>query len=150
PPHLHRREDEAFYLLSGEIAFTAGNQTLSLHAGDFLNVRKETAHFFKNHGPGTAAVLVLVNPAGFDRFQFEAGEALAPGATPRPLTLVDLQRLNAVAPKYGIDLSPPAEAFQKAPQLKHLAHGSGRVVSIVGDVYTFLMTGDETDDRYAL
>jgi mannose-6-phosphate isomerase-like protein (cupin superfamily) len=150
PPHLHHREDEAFYLLSGELAFTAGNQTLTLREGDFFNVCKETAHFFKNPGPAAAEVLVLVTPPFFDLFQFEAGESLDPSATPRPVTPADVQRMFAVAPKYGIDMNPPAEAFQTAPRIKHVPRGGGRVVSVVGDVYTFLMTGDETDGKCAL
>ncbi len=36
PPHIHHREDEAFYIQEGELEFQLGNQTVIATPGTFL------------------------------------------------------------------------------------------------------------------
>jgi quercetin dioxygenase-like cupin family protein len=49
PPHIHHREEEAFYLLEGELEFQAEeDRTLTVDAGSFLYIPKGTVHGFKN------------------------------------------------------------------------------------------------------
>ena len=36
PPHVHRREDEAFFVLEGEITFTLGNRKVVAQPGSFI------------------------------------------------------------------------------------------------------------------
>src|SRR5262245_63651965 len=50
PPRVHTRDDEGFFVLDGELTFTAGNQTLTVPSGGFLNIRRGTAHSFVNSG----------------------------------------------------------------------------------------------------
>src|SRR3712207_4756457 len=38
PPHIHRNEDETFYILEGECTFRLGDETITARAGDFVNV----------------------------------------------------------------------------------------------------------------
>lgn len=38
PPHLHRREDESFLVLEGEITFQIGNDRLTATPGTFVNM----------------------------------------------------------------------------------------------------------------
>src|SRR5215470_8461762 len=76
PPHSHVF-GEGFFLLEGELTYVAGDQTITLHAGGGLYVAPGTAHHFRNTGASQARLLVLAAPAGFDRFQREAGVALS-------------------------------------------------------------------------
>src|SRR5262249_6236584 len=142
PPHVQTREDEGFYLLSGELRFTAGSETVALRAGSFLNVSRGTAHYFLNPIDTPAALLVLDAPGGFDRFQIEAGHPLSDaGARVPPSSAEDLERMAAAAPKYGIELAPPAEAFHRPPAVRVTHPGQGWAVYVAGDLYRFLAVG---------
>lgn len=143
PPHRHTFA-EGFYVLSGEMTFTAGNRTLALGPGGFLHIGAGTAHFPKNNGTANAEVLVLTAPAGFDRYQREVA---APGEQSEDEFR---QRLEEVAPRHGIDLHPPPSAFEQEPVITVRRPGEGRRLAVVGDLYTVLIGGDETEDRYAL
>ena len=146
-PHVQGREDEVFYLLSGELEFTAGNRTVRLGVGGLIQIRRGTAHAFRNVGPSKAEMLCLNAPAGFDRFQYAAGQPLDRIEPPTP---DDLARLEKLAPDFGNDLHPPAEAFHRAPDVIVRQPGEGRSVWAAGDRYTFLLAGEDTRGDYAL
>ncbi len=149
-PCVQTREDRGFYVMAGELTFSAGNQTLKVPEGGFLNVSRGTAHAFVNSSEAPARVLVLNAPGGFDRFQLEAGHPLAgPDAIVPPASPEDLPRMAAVAAKYGIDLAPPPSAFRAAPAVRLTGPGKGRTIYVVGDLYRFLAVGDDTNGSYA-
>ena len=151
PASIQTREDRGFFILEGELAFAAGNQKFALGEGSFLNVRRGTALSFINSSRAPASVLVLNAPGGFDRFQVEAGQRLeGPDALVPPVTPADTARMDEAAPRYGIDLSPPAEAFRKPPALRVTRPSDGRSLSVLGDLYRFLAVGADTDGSYAL
>ena len=54
PPHIHGREDEAFYVLEGELAFHADGRDIRATAGAWLTLARGSLHTFKNVGPVTA------------------------------------------------------------------------------------------------
>jgi quercetin dioxygenase-like cupin family protein len=149
-PHRHTFH-EGFYILRGEITFTTGNRSVHLSTGGFLNVAAGTAHFFKNTGTEDAELLVVVAPAGFDRFQFEVGRpADGPAGPFLPASPWDDETMKAVAPRYGIDLNPPPSAFRLPPCITVKQPGQGRSFAVAGDLYTFLAVGEDTDGAYAL
>jgi len=108
PPHLHRREDETFYVLEGELEFLVGDDTIRAGAGSFVYVPKETMHTFKNVGTEPAKFLATVVPGGFEKFFFEAGEPATDKTSP-PVQEVppDVERLVATAAKYNCEIPPP-------------------------------------------
>ena len=73
PPHLHRREDEAFYVLEGEFEVHIDEQRLTAGPGSWVRLAKGSLHYFKNIGPTPAKMLILATPAGLDQFFLEAG-----------------------------------------------------------------------------
>ena len=149
-PHRHSFE-EAFFVIRGELSFTAGNQTLILPAYGCIAIGAGTAHFFKNSGQVEAEIITLVAPAGFDGFQAEVGGKLAGPDSPISFDPPSfIARMMSAAPKYGIDLNPPASAFQEPPEIKVTMPSEGRTVAVVGDVYRFMATGDDTNGKYAL
>jgi len=150
-PRVQTREDEGFFILDGELTFTAGNQTLTVPSGGFLNIRRGTAHSFVNSSETESTVLVVNAPGGFDRFQFEAGHPLLDRtALVPPNGPDDLARMKDVAPKYGIELRPHAEAFQRPPSVRLTPPEEGRSIYVVGDLYRFLAVGEDTGGSYAL
>jgi quercetin dioxygenase-like cupin family protein len=108
PPHVHSREEEGFYILEGEITFQVGDKRLVAGPGVFANMPVGTPHAFKNESNKSARMLISVAPAGLERMFFEFGVPLAEGATTAlPPTREEIEKLLAVAPKYGIEIKLP-------------------------------------------
>ena len=108
PPHVHSREEEGFYVLEGEIAFTVNGKRVVAAAGTFANVPVGTPHSFKNEGDRPARMLISVAPAGLEKMFFEVGVPLQEGATTAlPPTKEEIERLLAAAPRYGIEIKLP-------------------------------------------
>ena len=108
PPHRHSREDEAFYVLEGEFEVHIDDQRVTAGPGTWVTLAKGSLHHFKNISPATAKMLILATPAGLDQFFLEAGrEATDTSPESGAATPKDTERLLAVAPKYGIEITPP-------------------------------------------
>jgi quercetin dioxygenase-like cupin family protein len=105
PPHVHRREEEGFYVLEGEITFTIGDKRAVATAGMFANMPIGTLHAFKNESDKPARMLILLAPAGLEKMFFEVGVPVPAGATSAaPTTQEEIERLLAAAPRYGIEI----------------------------------------------
>ena len=109
PPHVHTREDETFYIVSGRLDITLGDSTYHAKAGDFVYIPRGTVHRFVNVGNETAVQLVTFAPAGVEKF-FE--EVFPPAkdrnVTPPPVTEELIRKMNEAAPKYGLKFTKPA------------------------------------------
>ncbi len=66
PPHIQNREEEAFYVLSGEVVFYANGQRISGKAGTFLHVPRGVPHRFKNESTADSRLLIWFGPAGIE------------------------------------------------------------------------------------
>lgn len=99
PLHVHRAEDEAFYVLAGRLSLHVGDVSAELAAGDCLVAPRGTPHTYRVESDEGARWLVICSPAGFEDFVREvaaAGESLPPPA------------LTETAARYGIViLGPP-------------------------------------------
>ena len=110
-PHRHSREDEAFYVLEGQLEFRVGERRMVAAPGSFVFAPRGKPHTFKNVGTTPARVLVILAPAGLEKF-FEEREALR-----KELATTDPSypgRYKALAEKYGLEFSsdwsfPPKE-----------------------------------------
>ena len=60
--HLHRNEDEAMYVLAGEVTARVGEQRHTLPTGAFVLMPRGIPHSFANPGEGEARVLVISSP----------------------------------------------------------------------------------------
>jgi quercetin dioxygenase-like cupin family protein len=82
PLHVHASEDEAWYVLEGELRFRLGPDIASAPAGSFVFVPRGTPHCFQNADQQPARILVLFTPAGIERFfdHFAALPAFDPSA----------------------------------------------------------------------
>lgn len=108
PPHVHSREEEGFFVLEGEITFQIGEERLVATAGMFANMPIGVPHSFKNRSERPARMLITVAPAGLEEMFFEFGIPVAQGATTAlPPTAAEIEKLLAIAPRYGIEILPP-------------------------------------------
>jgi quercetin dioxygenase-like cupin family protein len=75
PPHVHHREDEAMYVLEGEIAARVGDQQFRATRGSFVFMPRGEEHEWDVVGD-RALVLILAAPAGLEEFlaEFHAAE----------------------------------------------------------------------------
>ena len=106
PPHLHTREDETFCVLEGELEFVVGERTLSASAGSVVYAPRGVLHGLRNVGTGHSRMIVIITPAGLEKFFEEVGEPVTDPSSP-PEGPPDIERLVAVARKYGMEIPPP-------------------------------------------
>ena len=97
PRHTHTREDEAYYVLSGELEVVVGDEVFILRAGDTLMAPRDIPHRLRNSGNAENHYLIMFSPSGFEGF-------LKATAVPAPD--------NAVAPT-----KPPAVAVRNVQEL---------------------------------
>jgi mannose-6-phosphate isomerase-like protein (cupin superfamily) len=65
--HTHGGEDDAFYILEGELTFTFGGERAVAGPGTFVLVPPGVEHGFRNDGSLDVRMLNIHAPAGFDR-----------------------------------------------------------------------------------
>lgn len=73
PSHIQTREEEAFYILDGQITFYSDDGEINAGPGTYLNIPKGAKHRFRNNTDDTAKMLFFFSPAGiegmFDQFE---------------------------------------------------------------------------------
>src|SRR5580698_3272018 len=74
PYHLHHREDEAFYVLEGDMAFICDGKWQRGGPGTFVFGPRELAHGFTVVGDTPARMLLLCSPGGFEQFVQQLGQ----------------------------------------------------------------------------
>jgi len=106
PYHVHHLEDEAFYVLEGEVGFVSDGKWSKAGPGAYIFAPREIPHGFKIEGHAPARILLLCAPAGFERFVIEMSEPATERVLPPP-TPPDMGRLMELARKYKIDILGP-------------------------------------------
>lgn len=88
--HVHRVQEETFYLLEGHCVWQAGDAIVQAEPGTFLFIPPGVAHNITNVSERPARVLMTVSPPGHERY-FEELAALAAQGTPDPALLSALR-----------------------------------------------------------
>ena len=70
PPHVHEREDEAMYVLEGEIVVHCGDDEFRAASRDFVFMPRGQTHAWDVVGD-RAVVLILASPGGLEEFLAE-------------------------------------------------------------------------------
>jgi quercetin dioxygenase-like cupin family protein len=114
PPHIHSREDESFYVVSGGLEILVGASTYQAKAGDFVFVPRGTVHRFKNVGSTESVQLVTLVPAGMEGYFREVFQPVTdPKAAPPPITDELIQKMQEVATKYGVEFPAAPDGEKK-------------------------------------
>lgn len=108
PLHVHRNEDEWFYVTEGELTFWVDGEVVAAPAGSFVYGPRGIPHTFVVSSP-EARFLIVTEPAGFEGFMRSVGEPAPSLSIPAAATEPpDMGRLMAAAAEYGIEiLGPP-------------------------------------------
>lgn len=105
PPHIHKNEDEAFYILKGEFIISIGDEVFRAVPGDFAYLPRGISHSFKSQSDEVGKLLAIVSPSGFEKFFDAVGEPVADeNAIPPPPSEEHIRKIIEQAPKFGIQL----------------------------------------------
>jgi mannose-6-phosphate isomerase-like protein (cupin superfamily) len=80
PLHVHKNEDELFYVLEGEHVFQCGEDEFHVGPGGIVFAPRGVPHAHRRVVPRTGRFLTLVSPAGFEGFFRELAEAERAGS----------------------------------------------------------------------
>jgi quercetin dioxygenase-like cupin family protein len=104
-PHIHTDGDEFFFVLEGRIEVLFEDAWHPLGPGQFLHVPRGSLHTFQNMTTDAARMLSGFVPSGFERFFRDFGQpARLEDVEPLPVQETEIQRLNATAGRYGMQL----------------------------------------------
>lgn len=103
PLHVHRNEDEGFWVLEGELTFRLAGDEVAAGPGDFVLGPRGVPHTYSVDS-GPARLLFLFAPAGFEGFIRESGVPAAARELPPAEVRPDLDRLTALAAAYGVEI----------------------------------------------
>jgi quercetin dioxygenase-like cupin family protein len=68
PLHVHTREDEWFYILSGELTFQLDGQRIVAGPGASVLAPRNVPHTFQNFGDATVEALLMMTPGPLENF----------------------------------------------------------------------------------
>jgi len=108
PLHVHRREDEWFYVTEGELTFWVSGRVIHASAGAFVFGPRDIPHTFIVSSE-LVRFLLVAEPGGFEKFMRELSQpALTLTPPPPPSEPPDMELIVSTAARYGIEiLGPP-------------------------------------------
>ncbi|MGC0313362.1 cupin domain-containing protein [Kitasatospora acidiphila] len=98
PQHRHAQHDEGFYILSGTVRFTVGDEEHDAAAGTLVMVPPGTPHTFANLTDQPAVMLSTFTPDLYVQYFRDLQEVLADGRPPTPQANVDAMSRYATEP----------------------------------------------------
>jgi quercetin dioxygenase-like cupin family protein len=106
PMHVHRREDESYYVLDGRLTLTWGGETFSATAGSYVFLPRDVPHTFVVEGDEPARMLTLITPGGGEGFFIDVGRPAEGDGLPAGGT-VDVGLLRRVGTDDGSEVVGP-------------------------------------------
>jgi quercetin dioxygenase-like cupin family protein len=106
PVHIHRNEDEAWYILDGAMTFYVDAEVFPATTGSFVYAPRGRPHGFTVDIEPTR-VLVFASPSGFEHFALEVGEPATSDEPPADLSVPPPEVLGPIGHRYGIEIVGP-------------------------------------------
>jgi quercetin dioxygenase-like cupin family protein len=103
PLHVHSHEDEAMYVLEGQIHFRVGDEELVAGPGTWVWQSRGVPHAFRVESEGARA-LVVFTPGGIERMFEEGGVPAGESAEPPQQDEYDVDAAAALADKFGFEV----------------------------------------------
>jgi quercetin dioxygenase-like cupin family protein len=105
PLHVHSREDEAMYVLEGQIRFRVGDDEFVAGPGSWVWQPRGVPQAFRVESD-SARALVIFTPGGLEGMFEEGGVPAGESADP-PQQEYDLEAAAALAKRYGFEVVGP-------------------------------------------
>jgi quercetin dioxygenase-like cupin family protein len=106
PMHIHHGEDEAFYVIEGELDVFAGDECIQLGAGDYALVPRGVPHAYLVTSE-RARVLVTFSPSGFEEVFMELGVPANGGPPPDDAVMPAPDEFARLLAPYGCEIVGP-------------------------------------------
>lgn len=104
PRHVHHREDEAFWILEGDVTLRVGDEVIEAHAGDYAFGPRDVPHSYRV-GPAGCRMLFICVPGGFEGLVRDMSRPAAARTLPPPSDEIpDMERIAAIARDHGCEL----------------------------------------------
>jgi quercetin dioxygenase-like cupin family protein len=104
PMHVHHREDEAFWVLEGEVTFEVGGKSIDASAGDFVFGPRDIPHRYEVGETGSRMLFALT-PGGFeDLVRATSDPARTRSLPPADHPMPDEEQMMAAQAAAGCDL----------------------------------------------
>lgn len=101
--HLHTREDEAVFVISGRMTFVVGDRRFDAGPGELVWLPREVPHTFANLGHEPVWAFGVTSPAGLEGMFAEQARYFATLTGPP-----DQDRIHEIGGRYGVrSLGPP-------------------------------------------
>ena len=99
PRHVHHREDETYYVLTGEFLFEVGGTRYTLRPGATIFAPRDVPHCWANSSDAEAKIMMACTPGGFEEFFEETAKAMMDKAEPA--------QMNQIMAKWGCEPTGP-------------------------------------------
>jgi quercetin dioxygenase-like cupin family protein len=106
PLHIHSREDEAVYVLEGQIRFRVGDDEFVAGPGTWVWQPRGVPQAFRVESE-SARALVVFAPGGLERMFEDGGVPAEDSAEPPPQPQSDPDAASAVARSFGFEVVGP-------------------------------------------
>lgn len=106
PLHVHSREDEAVYVLEGQIRFRVGDEEFVAGPGTWVWQPRGVPQAFRVKSE-SARALVVFTPGGLERMFEDGGVPAEDSAEPPPQPQPDPEAASAVAKRFGFEVVGP-------------------------------------------
>jgi quercetin dioxygenase-like cupin family protein len=106
PLHVHSREDEAVYVLEGQIRFRVGDDEFVAGPGSWVWQPRGVPQAFKVESE-SARALVVFTPGGLERMFEDGGAPAGESSEPPPEPQPDPEAAAAFAKQYGFEVVGP-------------------------------------------
>ena len=90
--HVHRVQEETFYVLEGECDWQIGDQRIRATPGTYVFIPPGVPHNIANPGDTPARVLMTVSPPGHEHYFEELARLVVSGKRPEPDAIAALRR----------------------------------------------------------
>lgn len=98
PMHIHTREDEYSFILTGRWGFQLADKVVYGEPGDLIYKPKNVWHSFWNAGDEPARLLEVISPAGFEHYFVEFAEIWGAHG------MAGMDQLVALNERYGLTI----------------------------------------------
>jgi quercetin dioxygenase-like cupin family protein len=118
PRHTHTREDEAYFVLAGELEVIIADEAFILRPGDCLMAPRDIPHQLRNSGNVENHYLLVFSPLGFEEFlRLTAVPASDNAAAPTKPPAIPVQNVHELATGFGILFDADGAAKDGVPSL---------------------------------
>ena len=101
PLHVHHNEDEAFWVLDGDVTLEIGGNTIEAHAGDYAFGPRDIPHRY-TVGEAGCRMLFILTPGGFEDLVIAMSDPAGARTLPPPSSEEpDMAEIKAIAAAHG-------------------------------------------------